>query len=395
MIKSQTVKVDYNMKSLALLCVLIFGAARAHSQTAMQTIIEEVRRQYAPDRRVAVFQVEADAQGTLTGKTNLPEAKNTLLQKLATARLPHTDSIQSLPAGILGEQTYGVVTISVANIRSQPRDAAELATQALLGMPLRVLDKDRGWYLVQTPDHYIAWLDWGGMQRMNKAEFDAWEAAEKIIVLTPYTFSYEQPDATGQTVSDLVAGDHLNLLEESADFYHVRYPDGRLAYVAKSDAKPYKKWLESLDISEDNLVKTSKRMMGLPYLWGGTSYKGVDCSGFTKTIYYLNGWVLPRDASQQVDTGELIDTSDGFSPLQSGDLLFFGTKASDQAPEKVTHVGMWIGNSEFIHASGKVRISSMNTEAPNYDAYEKSRFLRAKRLLGNAQGVQRLKPELN
>ena len=383
------------MKSLALLCVLIFGAARAHSQTAMQTMIEEVRRQYAPDRRVAVFQIEADARGTLTGKTNLPEARSTLLQKLAAARLPHTDSIQSLPAGILGEQMYGVVTISVANIRSQPRDAAELATQALLGMPLRVLDKDRGWYLVQTPDQYIAWLDWGGMQRMNQAEFEAWEAAEKIIVLTPYTFSYEQPDAQGQTVSDLVAGDQLNLLEESADFYYVRYPDGRLAYVAKADARPYKKWLEGLDISEENLVKTSKRMMGLPYLWGGTSYKGVDCSGFTKTIYYLNGWVLPREASQQVDTGELIDTSGGFSPLQPGDLLFFGTKASDQAPEKVTHVGMWIGNEEFIHASGKVRISSMNAEAPHYDAYEKNRFLRAKRLLGNAQGVQQLKPELN
>lgn len=383
------------MKSIALLCVVIFGAANAQSQTSMQTIIEEVRRQYAPDRRVAVFQVETDAQGTLTGKTNLPEAKSTLLQKLAAARLTYSDSIQNLPAGILGEQTYGVVTISVANIRSQPRDAAELATQALLGMPLRVLDKDRSWYLVQTPDHYIAWVDWGGMQRMNKAEFDAWEATEKIIVLTPYTFSYENPDAQGQTVSDLVAGDQLNLLEQSADFYHVRYPDGRSAYVAKTDARPYKTWLESLDISEDNLVKTSKRMMGLPYLWGGTSYKGVDCSGFTKTIYYLNGWVLPRDASQQVDTGEPIDTAGGFSPLQPGDLLFFGTKASDQTPEKVTHVGMWIGNDEFIHASGKVRVSSMNAEAPNYDAYEKNRFLRAKRLLGNAQGVQKLIPELN
>ena len=385
------------MKAIALLCVLILGAgaANAQSQTTMQTIIEEVRRQYAPDRRVAIFQVEADGQGTLTGKTNIPEARTALLEKLKSQGTPYIDSIQSLPAEVLGEQTYGVVNISVANIRSQPRDAAELATQALLGMPLRVLDKDRGWYLVQTPDHYIAWVDWGGLQRMNKVEFEAWEAADKIIVLTPFTFSYEKPDAQSQTVSDLVAGDQLNRLEESTEFYHVRYPDGRNAYVAKTDAQPYKKWLQPLAISEDKLVNTAKRMMGLPYLWGGTSYKGVDCSGFTKTIYYLNGWVLPRDASQQVDTGELIDTAGEFSNRRPGDLLFFGTKASEQTQEKVTHVGMWIGNNEFIHASGQVRISSMNAEAPNFDAYEKNRFLRAKRLLGNAQGVQRLKSELN
>jgi gamma-D-glutamyl-L-lysine dipeptidyl-peptidase len=383
------------MKPIALLCLFIFGAFSAQAQTPMQTIIEEIRRQYAPDSRVAVFQIEANAQGTLTGKTNLPEARTALLEKLKKQGTPYTDSIQSLPAEVLGEQTYGVVTISVANIRSQPRDAAELATQALLGMPLRVLDKDRGWYLVQTPDHYIAWVDWGGLQRMSRSEFEAWEATDKIMVLTPYTFSYEKPDAQGQTVSDLVAGDRLNLLEETTDFYHVQYPDGRRAYVAKTDAQLYKKWLESLSISEDKLVNTAKRMMGLPYLWGGTSYKGVDCSGFTKTIYYLNGWVLPRDASQQVHTGELIDAADSFSNLRPGDLLFFGTKANEQNNEKVTHVGMWIGNNEFIHASGKVRISSMNVEAPNFDAYEKSRFLRAKRLLGNAQGVQRLKPEFN
>ncbi|MPR34655.1 C40 family peptidase [Salmonirosea aquatica] len=385
------------MKAIVLLCVLILsaGTVSAQSPTAMQNTIEKVRRQYASDGRVAVFQIEADAQGTLKGKTNIPEAKAALLEKLKNEGTSYTDSIQSLPAEVLGEQTYGVVTISVANIRSQPRDAAELATQALLGMPLQVLDKDRGWYLVQTPDHYIAWVDWGGLQRMTLTEFEAWEAADKIMVLAPYTFSYEKPDAQGQTVSDLVAGDRLNLLEETTEFYHVQYPDGRYAYVAKTDAQPYQKWLESLAISEEKLVNTAKRMMGLPYLWGGTSYKGVDCSGFTKTIYYLNGWELPRDASQQVNTGELIDTADDFSNLRPGDLLFFGTRASDLTREKVTHVGMWIGNDEFIHASGKVRISSMNAEAPNFDAYEKNRFLRAKRLLGNAQGIQRLKPEFN
>lgn len=385
------------MKSTLILIALILslGWANAQTPTAMQKTIEDLRQQYAPDRRVAVFQVEADDTGTLTGKTNLPEAKSTLLKKLAEAGLTYQDSIQTLPAEVLGEQIYGIVNLSVANIRSQPRDAAELATQALLGMPLKVLDKDRGWYLVQTPDHYIAWLDWGGFQRMNQTEFAAWETAEKVIVLSPYTFSYEKTDVEDQTVSDLVAGDLLKLLGEEDGFYQVQYPDGRTAYVAKADARPYAAWLASLAITEDKLVGTARRMMGLPYLWGGTSYKGLDCSGFTKTIYLLNGWVLPRDASQQVHSGELVDTSQGFDHLRPGDLLFFGTKAGENTTEKVTHVGMWIGNREFIHASGKVRVSSMNADAPNYDEFEKNRFIRAKRLLGNGQGVQELKAMSN
>ena len=95
----------------------------------------------------------------------------------------------------------------------------------------------------------------------------------------------------------------------------------------------------------DALVETSKTLMGVPYLWGGTSTKGVDCSGFTKTIYYLNGMVIPRDASQQVHTGKLIDSVTNFDALEKGDLLFFGRKATDTGTEKVVHVGMWIGNN--------------------------------------------------
>ncbi|GAB2766509.1 C40 family peptidase [Rhabdobacter roseus] len=357
----------------------------------MQKIIEEVRTQYAPDRRVAIFEITADEQGTLSGKTNLPEARQSLIRRLQEEKLTFNDQIQVLPAEVLGAETYGVVRVSVANIRSQPRDAAELATQALLGMPLKVLDKDRGWYLVQTPDQYIAWIDWGGMQRMDQAHFEAWQSTPKLIYLRPYGFSYEKEDAQGQTVSDLVAGDVLQLLATKKDFYHVKYPDGREAHVAQAEARPYHEWVGTLQLTEESLVQTARRMMGIPYLWGGTSYKGMDCSGFTKTIYYLNGWVLPRDASQQVHTGELVDTSAGFEQLRPGDLLFFGTKATETTPEKVTHVGMWIGNQEFIHASGQIRTSSLDPAAPNYDAFERNRFLRAKRLLGNAQGVSELK----
>ena len=125
--------------------------------------------------------------------------------------------------------------------------------------------------------------------------------------------------------------------------------------------------------------------MGLPYLWGGTSMKGVDCSGFTKTVYLMNGLVLPRDASQQVHIGEEVDTKAGWHHLQPGDLLFFGSPAKEGQPERVVHVGMWIGgNNEFIHSAGMVHISSLNPQAPNYDEGEHKRFLRAKRITPQA-----------
>jgi cell wall-associated NlpC family hydrolase len=122
-------------------------------------------------------------------------------------------------------------------------------------------------------------------------------------------------------------------------------------------------------------------MMGLPYLWGGTSWKGVDCSGFTRTIYLMNGMLLPRDASQQVHVGKQVDTSADYGNLQPGDLLFFGRPATDLSNERAVHVGMWLGNGQFIHSSGMVRISSFNPSDENFDAYNLNRFLRAKRMI--------------
>ena len=91
--------------------------------------------------------------------------------------------------------------------------------------------------------------------------------------------------------------------------------------------------------------------------------------------------VIPRDASQQVHTGEQIDEVKDFSKLLPGDLLFFGRQATDSTAERVIHVGMWIGNNEFIHSAGRVKINSMDANAPNFDAYNHNRYLRSKRLV--------------
>ncbi|MEX0273140.1 MAG: NlpC/P60 family protein [Flavobacteriaceae bacterium] len=347
--------------------------------------IEEVRQLMAPDKRVAHFQVEAKKKGehyVLTGESNLPEAVEVLKSNLAEKGFSVIDSITVLPEAPLNGLVQGLVNISVANLRSHPKHSAELATQATLGTPLRILKHQGDWYWVQTPDGYLAWVDHGGIIPVLGQEMDAWLQAPKIIFTTTYGHAFANETGGGSIVSDLVAGAILRLVNETDAHYQVGFPDGRMAFVKKEEGQPFNQWLDSLPYSREHLVNTAKTLVGAPYLWGGTSTKGVDCSGFTKTIYFMNGMIIPRDASQQVHTGISIDSIRNFENLQQGDLLFFGRKATDSTNEKVVHVGMWIGNDEFIHSSGRVKIGSVNPDAENYDPYNLDRYLRTKRLLG-------------
>ncbi|MDX1545205.1 MAG: NlpC/P60 family protein [Christiangramia sp.] len=373
---------------LFLLMFLILASCdEKHDEEVNQTdvVIAEVKKEYAPDGRVALFDIESKKQGeayVLKGESNLPIAVDELKNRLKEENIQFTDSIQMLPdeKGLEGK-TMGVVKISVANLRDEPKHSAQLVTQATMGMPLKVYKKEGSWYYVQTPDDYLAWVDYGGIENMTQTEFSEWKKTEKLIFLEAFGASHKEASSSSPVVGDLVGGDILELVGEQNDFYEAKYPNGKKAFVNKSEAKPYAEWLSSLDQHKESLVETSKELMGLPYLWGGTSPKGVDCSGFTKTVYFLNGMVLPRDASQQVHTGKLVDTTRNFENLIAGDLLFFGRPATDSTSEKVVHVGMWIGDNKFIHSMGEVHISNFDTTASDFDDYNYNRYLRTKRLL--------------
>jgi hypothetical protein len=388
-----------NLIAILFLLLIISSNILSQENKAMEkinSIITEVKEKFAPDKRVAIFNLEvteAENKFIIKGETNLADSKSEFVKMMNDTDIKFENLIEMLPSEKLGENKFGVVNLSVANIRYKPDHPAELATQAILGTPIKILKKgEDGFYLVQTPDNYIAWLDDDGFTFMNETELNNWLTSPKIIYTKEFGFSYSEADDKSQTVSDLVAGNLLKIIGEDSDFFLVNYPDGRTAYIKKDEAELFNDWYNSLNPTGETILNSAYRYIGIPYLWGGTSTKGMDCSGFTKTVYFLNGIILKRDASQQANDGELVDTKDGWQNLQPGDLLFFGTKAKENKKERITHVAIYIGDGDFIHAAGRVKINSLNSSKSTYSEYRNNRFIRAKRILTSVgkDGIERI-----
>ena len=356
-----------------------------NNMVEIKKIITEVKNKFAPDKRTAIFDIQinnTDDKIVLNGETTEKDALNELTHKLKNFRNVKL-SVELLPDKKLGEKHFGIINLSVVNMRSKPAHSAELASQTLLGTCVNVFKEKDGWYLIQTPDKYIAWLDNDALVLADKNELQNWKNSKKIIYSKPYGQVYSQPDINSERVSDIVIGDILKYINEETNFINVEFPDGRNGFIEKGNCLDYSKWINDSLLTQQRIVKTAKEYLGLPYLWGGTSAKGFDCSGFTKTVYFINGVILPRDASQQVLVGELVDTSDNFSKLQPGDLLFFGRRKTDTEKEKVTHVAIYIGDGKYIHAAGRVKINSLEKKSNDFNEYRYNSFIRAKRYIGN------------
>ena len=161
-------------------------------------------------------------------------------------------------------------------------------------------------------------------------------------------------------------------------FAGVILPSGKTGYVPVKDVVRLESWasdresrLKDEAAFRQDLVSTALGFLGVPYLWGGTSIKNVDCSGLSRSVYFANGLLLPRNASQQAvagcDRNIFNDSGDvDWSGLQPGDLIFWGKAATDSTKARATHVGMYIGEGRFIHSAQVVRINSLDPSAPDY-----------------------------
>jgi hypothetical protein len=281
---------------------------------------------------------------------------------------------------------YALAALSVSNLRAIPDHTSELVSQVMMGTPLKVLDFRDKFYQVQTPESYFGWLDAKGLELQTDEEFDAWKRSPRCFYNRIYgtALSIPDPDIDIDIVTDLVLGDLFVVEGESNGFLKIELPDGRIGFVRQEECLAFDDWI-SITPNSDAIIIYAKQMIGFPYLWGGASSKAVDCSGFTKLMFYTQGIILARDASQQVKCGQPVDIS---SPdnLEKGDLLFFGNSA-----EKPSHVGLHLGHGDFIHASGRVHISSIIPGDPKHDP--ERNFVAARRIINSldSEGITRVK----
>lgn len=385
---------NLNLKTFLPAAVLVILASActspaARTITELQELLDSLHLQYVPDDRVELWNLTLEAEAgavQLSGELSEKETHEALIKEV-NRRFPDVEcSLVLLPEQDEGSLVHALVNNSVIHLRREPSSTKELVTQALLGTPVRILKTEGGKSLVQVPDGYLGWTNTRELHQLDREALAAYREAGKVIFNAQYGTAYSEPDMSSLPVSDLVIGDLLCKVDERQGFTQVEYPDGRLGWVHSGELVPAEEIFYRKTLKEE-LVVTALKYHGIPYLWGGTSAKTIDCSGLISNVYYLNGLQLPRDADMQALIGRELSTEYVSDGLEAGDLLFFGRKASGGNPERVTHVAMYIGEGEFIHSAGyreRVSINSMDRTKENFiDSYPDI-FVRSVRILGEA-----------
>ncbi len=274
---------------------------------------------------------------------------------------------------------WAVVNSSSCFMRLKPDYESGNETQALMGTVLRVKGAERYWRQVDAPDYKDVWTTEHNIAMMSEADKDAWIAAPKYICSTEYTHLFEKPSTTAQRICDFTLGDLVRRGSESRrGWVQVFLPSGRECWARAYDVTEFEEWVRTREASREALVSTARRFLGTPYMWGGASVKHFDCSGFTQFVYRQCGIVLPRNAREQIYTGEEVPYE--FDRMLPGDLIFYGTPESSGKRMVVAHVAMYIGDRRIIHSSQVVRISSLTPDGDDYYGREP---LAVRRILGH------------
>ena len=235
-------------------------------------------------------------------------------------------------------ENYQICRVAIAPLRKEPSDRSEIVSQLLFGDRVKVLEQTEKWWLVKNfDDGYEGWMDFKQLGQLSEAQY-----------LDGRSFVYLAPAAVNNT-----------LIAANGSAYYIPagcalpfYEDGFCFLGAEKFEVKFEPQLPNSQSIVAEIEKTARFFENAPYLWGGRTLFGIDCSGFVQTVFRLHGLQLKRDASQQAEQGKLVDFLSG---AIVGDLAFF-----DNEEGRITHVGMMLGNDKIIHAAGKVRIDPID-----------------------------------
>ncbi len=229
---------------------------------------------------------------------------------------------------------FAICNLSSIPLRIEPNDRSEIVSQVLFGEHFEVVEKDKQWSKIKLHyDNYEGWVDSKQYQIISKENYDT--LCKEAIILNSDLVEYIS--APSNILIPITLGASLSFLNHN----DINIQNYEFEGLKASGIK-----------AKSSIVDTAYMYLNAPYLWGGKTPFGIDCSGFTQMVYKLNGYKLLRDASQQATQGEVLSFIEESEP---GDLAFF-----DNEEGKIIHVGIMLKDNYIIHASGKVRIDRLD-----------------------------------
>jgi len=343
-------------------CVHTLPAKRL---TDIQAIIAQANDGFYLDDRIWFQNVHGEfTQDTLVlrGEAFFERPVIGIVKKLRRAgfEMEIQDSVLYLPEQFENNLAYGIITAPYTMGRYEPVIVKQEGTEMLYGEPVRLIRDMDPFIQAQSAVGYLGYIPKSDLRPVTLSEWSRYQKGRQAVFSKNFELGNGINIKMGSRLPYI--GDDMILLADGSEF--------ELAREHYSVVDP------AINPKRESIVASAKRYLGLPYVWGGRSADGVDCSGFVMQSYALNNFYLPRDTDEMANVGRIIGLPGWTEAMLPGDLLFFaGTR------RLVTHTAIYLGNGKVIHSLGSgVQIQSMNPDDPDYAENLTTRFIFAKRV---------------
>lgn len=331
-----------------------FYAGVEQSEARVREALSGERRERAPDPRLVAWDLDVrwkEGGLEIVGRTSAPAWPDVVARLKEVSDVPVVDRVRQLTA----TPPHAIALAPVVHLRKAPAHAAEMVSQAPMGVVLDVLEAREDWWQVRAPDGTIAHVRSTNLQPATEHDATRWQTREQVMVTAPLL---ECRRLTHGAVL-LSAGTRLALVGRRKDGILGRTPGREEVVVPESDCRILGTNPEpGAVLTRRQILDLAGRFIGVPYLWGGTSGWGVDCSGFTQLVFAMAGLQIPRDSDQQYDRAVQRGLVQKVADLQPCDLVFFPG-----------HVGLYLGRGEFVHASAPAGCVTVNALVPGVTHY--------------------------